>query len=176
MNDENLDSQEVSPADQALIEDSIDYEDFSSRVYKFIFFKGYSLSEWSQILSMPEVNCSEDISPAELDLLNQKFLNISNIVTENLAEATVILGSAETSHTIEMLRVKESVEEELIRNSPFKKAPTVKDKEDACLLACINTYRRLKRAEAVVSFWTQHSYKLKNLDGRLISLSRSKFI
>ena len=176
MSDLDLDSQEISSVDQRLIEDSIDYEDFSSRVYKFTFFKGHSLTEWAEILSMPRVSCSEDISPNELDVLNQKFLNLSNIITENLAEAGVILKTAEAAHTLKMLNVKQIVEEELVRNSPFKRAPTVKDKEDACLLACVDTYRRLKRAEAVVSFWTQHSYKLKNLDGRLISLSRSKFI
>ena len=157
---------------EELFEDSIEYESWLINVEASITFNGKSLSAWTEELSIPTISITRELSVNELELLNQRMINVVEIVMSSLGSANNAFASAKMAYELNCANERRVVTETLLENG--KRIPTKETLDALVLTACETTYRKMSRSSLIYDYWNNQSYKLHRLEGYMKSLNIAK--
>ena len=157
---------------EELFEDSIEYESWLINVEASITFKGKSLSDWTEELSIPTISITKELNVNELELLSQRMINVVEIVMSNLGSATSAHLSAKTEHELNYATQRRIITDLYSENG--KRIPAKETLDALVLEACEVTYRKMSRSSLVSDYWNNQSYKLHRLDSYIKSLNIAK--
>lgn len=146
-------------------------EDWTNLSIDSITYKTKTLDEWSQELSLPDL---------DLHLLDnvEKYNNSAIKITEkvgrhlSLTKASYYLAKAAFSHKIhtEKMNISKSIE------GTNKKLPSQDNLERLALDKSTKEWRLMIKSELIYEFWLTHSYKINQINARLTSLNVLKNI
>lgn len=157
---------------EELFEDSIEYESWLINVEASITFKGKSLSDWTEELSIPTISLARELTVNELELLSQRMINVIEIVMSNLASATNAYLSSKTEHELNYANQRRIITDCYSENG--KRIPAKETLDSLVLEACSSSYRKTSRSSLVKDYWNNQNYKLHRLDSYIKSLNIAK--
>lgn len=168
MSKEDPKVEEKSPINtEELFLSSAQYDYLNHIVHKSFEFRGKTLTEWSDMIKIP--NIENGISMAEIEDLNLFAIKMGDIVNENLGYSKSSYDLAAMNYEMEITKRKAEFIRDSVKNNAKKMASDLIDtliRDDAR-----DIFMCYKIAELYYEFWKIAASKLKSLDGRLTSLS-----
>lgn len=158
--------------DENLLGDSVEYESWLINIESSITFRGKNLSSWTEELNIPTLSIDSELSIQELELLNQRLINLISIVMDNLALSRAAANGAKLNYELGVINQKRILCD--IAEQEGRRIPSKDTLNDLASERCSQLFRQLGRSELVFEYWNTQSYKLKNLDSRITSLSFAK--
>ena len=157
---------------EELFEDSIEYESWLINVEASITFKGKSLSDWTQELSIPTISLARELNVNELELLSQRMINVVEIVMSNLGSANSAYLSSKIEHELNYANKRRIITDSYSESG--KRIPSKETLDSIVLEECEETYRKMSRSSLIHEYWNNQSYKLHRLDNYIKSLNIAK--
>lgn len=156
---------------QKPILDFDEYSEWDSICIESIKYKDKTLVEWSQKLTLPNLDLQ---SLNEIEHANIQAMKITELIGlhASLTKSSYLLAKASYQNKLNI--EKNNILDELV-NSP-KRAPSQDTLERMALNNCLKEWRLMVKSELVYEFWQTHSYKLNQIHNRLTSLNILKNI
>lgn len=154
------------------LDDSLEYEAWLLNIEASITYKNKSLIQWLEELAMPYIDTTSELTPAEIDIVHNKYINLTEVVYTNLALVRSADKIATAIFDTELTKKKQEIEEQ--RSEAGLKRFTAESLNNAAMNQCERSYKNKILNECLLCFWETQSYKLKNLNDRLTSLHMAK--
>lgn len=158
--------------DEELLEDSVEYEAWLINTESSITFRGNNLATWTEELCIPTISLDSELSINELELLNQRIINITDVVMNNLSLAKIAFSAAKTNYELDLMNNKRILCDTFILEG--KRIPGNETLTSLAAEKCQKSFRIMARSELVFEYWNTQSYKLIRLDSRMTSLGVAK--
>ena len=149
-----------------------DYDRFTYLITNGLKFNGKTLDEWGESIRFPQIELSMSIE--ELELFNIRFINVTEIIMNNLGRARAAYDS-----TRSIYYKNKNKKIALALNPADGSRPKLPrtDLFDAQIKNDIaDSYMAYKIAEVSFEFWKVHYDRLKLMDNRLFSMNTIKNI
>lgn len=164
----NMHEDNVSTSTSNAISSS--YENLIDVVENKIPFKGKSISQWTKELVLPMI--PDPLERDDLLKLNQRAVQLCEIVYTNLAIAKANYISAKASYSKKINLQKESIRDQIEADN--KKKPSDAIIENRAVNICTAEASAVTMAEFFHAFWQTNVDKVSAFNARLTSLNISK--
>lgn len=153
-----------------VIDSLIDAQDTFSQMEQAITsglsFRNKTLVQWEEFLSLPSI--SENMAPSDLISFNLKYIEINEIVMNNLAYAKSLYDISYANYKNNYRTVQESIIESYQNQN---KKVAVEFINQYTSSKCADLFYVVKINEIFYNFWKIYHDKISLLDSRLSNLS-----
>lgn len=155
-----------------LMDQSTEYETLLINLESSITFKNKSLAQWNQELAIPILSDGSEPTQHELEVLNTKFINLTEVVYSNLSISKSSSVMVNANYERKLISKKREIEES--RELANSRKLSVDSLNTQALLQCEQEFNNKIISDCLLQFWESQAYKLKNLNDRLTTLHISK--
>ncbi len=133
-----------------------------------LLFRKKTINQWAEEIALPYLDSR--MSVTEIQDFNFKFIEINEIVMENLAYAKSYNELSKAKYEIAKQHKQDSIISEIKADST-KRLPGVDALDRMAAGGCINEYNALKMTEVFLEFWRVQYDRLRLLDSRLSNIN-----
>lgn len=143
---------------------------YSSQSLKY---EGKTLSEWNEELEFPFIDDDDDLA-VRFQEISICYIKLNEVIHSNLGIAKAAYHMAELYYRNRMTKKKAEIRRNIEAKNQTKgtsRMPGIDTLEAMAEADCLSEYASLKISEIIFEFWQTMSFRLKNIDSRLTSLS-----